>query len=152
MKESDFRYDELRTRMNMGKQEVFDPVRKKYVTLTAEEGVRQNFIRFLVSRKNVPASLLAVETSIRYNRLSKRCDIVVFSRNGKPVLIVECKAREIKIDQLVFQQVAMYNFTLKVKYLVVTNGSETFTCMVDHEKGSFQFLDEVPDFEELNRE
>jgi type I site-specific restriction-modification system R (restriction) subunit len=111
--------------------------------------VRQHFLQFLVIQKKVPPALIAVETSIKYNRLSKRCDVVVFDRNGQPVLIVECKAPEIEISQDVFHQVAMYNMTLKVKYLVVTNGLDHYTCMVDHEKGSFQFLKDIPDFDEM---
>lgn len=142
---------ELRIRDRDGKHEVFDPVRKKHVSLSAEEWVRQHFLHFLINQKRVPPSLIAVETSIKYNRLSKRCDVVVYNRSGQPVLIVECKAPEIEISQDVFHQVAMYNMTLKVRYLVVTNGLDHYTCVVDHEKGSFHFLKDVPDFDEMNR-
>jgi hypothetical protein len=142
---------ELRIRINKEKREVFDPVRKRYVILTSEEWVRQHFLHFLLTRKKVPPSLIAVEASIKYNHLAKRCDVVVYNRKGIPVLIVECKSPEIEINQDVFQQVAMYNLTLKVKYLVVTNGLDHYTCVVDHEKGSFQFIEEIPDFEEMTR-
>lgn len=142
---------ELRIRINKGKREVFDVVRKKHVSLTAEEWVRQHFLHFLIIQKKVPPSLIAIETSIKYNRLAKRCDIVVYNRNGQPVLIVECKAPEIEISQDVFHQVAMYNMTLKVRYLVVTNGLDHYSCAIDHEKRSFQFLKDVPDFDEMNR-
>jgi type I site-specific restriction-modification system R (restriction) subunit len=141
----------LRTRINKGKREVFDVVRKKHVSLTAEEWVRQHFLHFLILQKKVPPSLIAVETSIKYNRLSKRCDIVVYDRNGQPVLIVECKAPEIVISQDIFHQVAMYNMTLKVRYLVVTNGLDHYSCAIDHETKSFHFLRDIPDFDELNR-
>jgi type I site-specific restriction-modification system R (restriction) subunit len=143
---------ELRIRDHNGKHEVFDPVRKRYVSLSAEEWVRQHFLHFLIIRKNVPPSLIAVETSIKYNHLSKRCDVVVYDRNGQPVLIVECKAPEIEISQDVFHQIAMYNMTLKVRYLVVTNGLDHYTCVINHEKKSFQFLKDIPDFDEMNRE
>jgi hypothetical protein len=143
---------ELRIRINKGKREVFDVVRKKHVSLTSEEWVRQHFLHFLIIRKKVPPSLIAIETSIKYNRLSKRCDMVVYNRNGQPVLIVECKAPEIEISQDVFHQVAMYNMTLKVKYLVVTNGLDHYSCAIDHETKSFKFLKDVPDFDEMNLE
>jgi hypothetical protein len=142
---------ELQKRKIEGREEVFDPVRKKYVALTPEEWVRQYFLQYLIGLKNFPPSLLAVETSIKYNKLSKRCDIVAFSRKGKPLLIVECKAPEVEIDQDVFQQIAMYNFTLKVRYLVVTNGSTSYICLVDHETGVISFLQELPDFDTMNR-
>jgi hypothetical protein len=137
---------DLQVRRVEGREEVFDPVRKKYVALTPEEWVRQHFLQFLIVMKNFPPSLLSVESTIRYNKLSKRCDIVAFSASGKPILIVECKAPEIVIGQDVFQQIAMYNFTLKVRYLVVTNGMESYICIVDHEKGMISFLEDLPDF------
>jgi hypothetical protein len=150
MKELNLPGIDLRIRNREGKQEVFDQVRKKYVRLTEEEWVRQHFLHFLIIQKNVPPSLIAVETTIRYNNLTKRCDIVVYNRNGKPVLVVECKAPEIAISQDVFNQVAMYNMTLKVKFLVVTNGMEHYSCEIDHEKVSFRFLNDIPDFNEMN--
>lgn len=140
----------LKIRSSDGREEVFDVVRKKYVKLTAEEWVRQHFLHFLISQKKVPLSLIVVETSIKYNNLSKRCDIVVYNRRGKPALIVECKAPGVEISEGVFHQVAMYNMTLKVPYIAVTNGIEHYSCRIDFEKGSYRFLKDIPDFEELD--
>jgi type I site-specific restriction endonuclease len=103
-----------------------------------------------MTEKKVPASLLAVESSIKYNMLSKRCDIVVYGTKGRPLLIVECKAPSVEVGGAVFQQVAMYNFSLKVRYLVVTNGNRTFACEVDHETGAVKFLEDIPDYEVMN--
>ena len=136
----------LRIRRSGDKTEVFDVIRKRFVKLTSEEWVRQHFIHYLISQKQVPASLIGVETSIKYNQLSKRCDIVVFTNTGKPVLIVECKAPEVLISQEVFNQVALYNMTLMVNYLVVTNGIDHFVSYIDHQKRSFTFLKEIPDY------
>ena len=140
---------EFRIRDSGGKKEIFDGIRKKFIALTPEEWVRQHFIAFLVSGKNVPASLIGVEVSLKLNRLQKRGDIVVYSKSGKPCLIVECKAPGIRITQDVFEQVARYNMKLNVNYLVVTNGMEHYACYIDHEKSEFRFLKEIPDFREL---
>ena len=80
----------------------------------------------------------------------KRADIAAFGTKGQPLLIVECKASSVKINQKVFDQVARYNLALKVKYLVVTNGLEHYVCQIDFEKNSYAFLEEIPDFEEVN--
>jgi hypothetical protein len=141
---------EPRIRISKGRQEIFDPVRKKHVRLTPEEWVRQHFLHFLIDRKKVPASLIAVETSVKYNQLAKRCDIVVFDRKGRPVLIVECKAPEVAITPGVFRQVAMYNLPLMVRFLVMTNGIDHYSCSIDYEKGSFRFIEDVPDFETID--
>ena len=129
-----------------GKQSfIFDIIRKKFVVLTPEEQVRQHWIHYLVEEKKYPRSLIAIEMSIALNQLAKRCDIVVCDRDGLPCLIVECKAPEVKITQKVFDQVARYNLTLRVKYLVVSNGSEHHCSEIDFEKSSYRFLKALPE-------
>ena len=77
---------------------IFDFIRRKFVILTPEEWVRQNFLKYLVDEKKYPASLIAVEMEFKLNNLSKRSDAVVYNKLGKPFLIVECKASSVKID------------------------------------------------------
>jgi len=134
-----------------GRTQIFDGVRKKYVTLTPEEWVRQHFVEYLVHEKDVPRSLIAVEMPLKYHKLNKRSDIVVYSKSGAPALIVECKAPHIKINQNVFDQIARYNLALQVPYLVVTNGMEHFCCLIDREVRNYRFLDFLPDYEQINR-
>jgi hypothetical protein len=140
---------ELRIRNNLGKQEVFDTIRKKFVVLTPEEWVRQHFIHYLTGDRNVPQSLIAVEASLHYHRLKKRCDILVYGRDGAPCLIVECKSPEVPVTQAVFDQAAMYNKELRVPYLAVTNGMVHFACYIDHGSGKIIFLKEIPIYDEM---
>jgi type I site-specific restriction endonuclease len=140
---------ELRIRDNLGKQEVFDSIRKKFVVLTPEEWVRQHFIHYLTSQRNVPGSLIAVEASVHYHRLKKRSDILVYGRDGVPCLIVECKAPDVLVTQAVFDQVAMYNRELRVPYLAVTNGLVHFACHIDHTSGKIVFLKEIPIYDQM---
>jgi len=125
---------------------IFDFIRKKYVLLTPEEWVRQNFLKYLVEEKKYPASLIAVEKEFKLNKLSKRSDVVVYNRLGQPFLIVECKATTVKIDQKVFDQIARYNMKLNVEYLVVTNGLEHYCCKIDLENQNYCFLKDFPEF------
>lgn len=132
---------------HMGEQpQIFDAIRKRFVALTPEEWVRQHWLRYLVEEKKYPRSLVAVEMSLKLNKLSKRCDIVVFGRNGLPQLIVECKAAEVKLSQKVFDQIARYNLALKVSYLVVSNGWKHYCCAIDAGKGSYHFMEALPDW------
>ena len=128
---------------------IFDPIRKKYVALTPEEWVRQHFINFLLSEKNVPAGLVIFEKKITMNTMSRRPDILVHNKKGKPVMIVECKAPEVKISQDTFDQIARYNSVIKAPYLVVTNGLQHYCCRMDHLNDSYQFLEDIPDYEEI---
>jgi len=127
--------------------QIFDSIRKKYVVLTPEEWVRQNFLQFLIQQKNYPASLIAVEAGLKYNQLQKRMDVLVYDKQGTPHLMVECKAPEVKINQDVFDQIARYNMVFKVKYLVVTNGMHHFCCLMDYTNNAYQYLEQIPVFE-----
>ena len=104
------------------KTHIFDVVRKKYLLLTPEEWVRQNFIHYLNKEKKYPLGLMGVEQMVKYNSLKTRADIVLYNIDGNPNIIVECKAPEVKITQDTFYQIAKYNSQLKVQYLIVTNG------------------------------
>lgn len=130
--------------------QIFDPIRRKYVRLSPEEWVRQHFINFLIRVKHVPPNLLAVEMQLDLNGLTKRCDLVVYSRNMKPILLVECKAPEVSITQDTFDQIARYNLVLDVALLSVTNGLSHFYCTMDHRKKSYRFIEDLPLYEALS--
>jgi hypothetical protein len=132
-----------------GKEKIFDVVRKKYISLTPEEWVRQNMIAFLVNIKLVPSSLIGVEKQLLLNGLIKRFDIAVFNRSGLPVLLVECKAPSISITEKTFDQAARYNMQLKVNYFVITNGIDHYCCRIDYVNSSYVFIEEIPMFSEL---
>jgi type I site-specific restriction-modification system R (restriction) subunit len=137
---------QLRTRTDKGKNMVFDPVRKKYVVLTPEERVRQHFIQYLIHEKKYPLTLMAVEKQIAVNRQMRRFDLLIYNRNGRPLLIAEFKAPEVKITQETFDQVVRYNMTLRVENVVVSNGMQHFSCAIDYDNNSYRFLPEVPDY------
>jgi len=134
----------LKTKLVEGTTQVFDAVRKKYLVLTPEEWVRQHFIHYLYKEKKYPLGLMGVELMVKYNGMQTRADIVLYNADGKPNVIVECKAPKVKITQDAFNQIAKYNFKLKVNFLVVTNGIQHFCCAMDYENNKITFLEEVP--------
>ncbi len=129
--------------------QIFDRIRKKFVALTPEEWVRQHVVNYLIEHKNFPASRIAIESSLKYNQLLRRPDIVYYDNDLKPTLIVECKATDVKISQTTFDQIARYNMPLRVNYLLVTNGIKHFCCRMEYEKEEVIFLKELPDFSQL---
>ena len=132
-----------------GKEMIFDPIRKKMVSLTPEEWVRQNMIAYLMAVKLVPASLVGVEKRLLLNGLVKRFDLAVFNRSGIPVLLVECKAPSVEITEKVFDQAARYNMQLKVNYFIITNGMHHFCCRINYTHSTYIFIEEIPTFAEL---
>ena len=115
-----------------GQEFIFDSFRKKWVVLTPEEWVRQNFLQYLITVKKYPASLIAIEKEIKLGELKKRFDIVVYDKNSQPWMIVECKEMNVELNQQVLDQVLRYNITMQVPYLVITNGSYCMAFQCDN--------------------
>jgi predicted type IV restriction endonuclease len=130
-------------------REIFDPIRKKYVALTPEEWVRQQLVHFLITEQHVPLSLIGVEVVVPFNKRSLRADVVVYGRYGQPLLLAECKAGDVKITSKTFMQIAGYNLTLHVPWLIVSNGVQFYCCMFNAVTGQYDFVDKVPTYEEI---
>lgn len=132
-----------------GRLMVFDRLRKKHVALTPEEWVRQHFINYLITEKEYPQSLIANEMEVILNGQRKRCDSVVFNKEGNPIVIVEYKAPEVNITQKVFDQIARYNIVLRVQYLIVSNGLDHYCCKVDYTQQQIEYLETIPNYTNL---
>lgn len=142
---------ELRFSRGSGVLKIFDSLRKKYVVLTPEEYVRQNFTAWLRSCLNYPSSLMANEIGIDLNGMRKRCDTVIFNSDGSPLMIIEYKAPNVVISQQVFDQIVRYNMVLKASYLTVTNGLDHYCCRVDYSERSYRFIPQVPEYSMIKK-
>lgn len=142
------KYD-FRIKTEENKKFIFDEIRKKYVSLTPEEWVRQNFLKYLTTEKNYPNSLIAVEKQINLNNLSKRCDAVVYNNSAIPKIIIELKSPNVNISKTTFEQISIYNFKLKVDFLIISNGLQHFCCKVDYKNFKTDFLSEIPDYKQI---
>lgn len=128
-------------KMETGKEYIFDVMRKRWVLLTPEEWVRQNFLQYMVQVKKYPASLIAIEKEIELADLKKRFDIVLY-KNAQPWMIVECKETAVALDRKVLDQVLRYNMSLKLPYMVITNGSYCYAFAVVESK--LEEINELP--------
>jgi hypothetical protein len=126
-----------------GKEFIFDTLRKKWLVLTPEEWVRQNFIQYLIKTKKYPSALIAVEKEIQLGEMKKRFDVLVYDKDHKPLMMIECKAAEIKLDENVLEQALRYNIGVPVQYIVITNGKATYAW--EKENGHLQLLNEIPE-------
>ncbi|MEQ8325227.1 MAG: type I restriction enzyme HsdR N-terminal domain-containing protein [Vicingaceae bacterium] len=132
-----------------GKIRVFDQFRKKFVILTPEEWVRQNFLHYLIEHLGYPAGLISVERLLRSASMSFRTDAVVFNRMTQPIMLLEFKAVSVILDKKTLFQIAKYNRELEVPYLIVSNGMEHFCLELDRKLGQFSFVDEIKSWSEL---
>lgn len=134
---------------NDGQLTLFDEIRKKHLIITPEEWVRQHFVQYLINQKKYPKTLIKLEGGLRLHGMAKRTDIVVFDKTGDKILMIECKAPAVNIDQKVFDQIARYNMTHKISLLAVSNGLKHYYCRIDFEKQAYKFIPELPAYDEL---
>ncbi len=134
-----------------GKDEIFDEFRMKYIALTPEEWVRQNFMRYLKEEKEYPPALIAIEKGIIVNRMKKRFDAVIHNRDGKPIMLIEFKSPDVKISQKVMEQISRYNLNLNVNYLIISKGLMHYCCYIDKKTNDIIFLNDIPQFFELTQ-
>ena len=139
-------YTDLQVRESDNRREVLDPVRRRWVALTPEEEVRQQTIRMLHDRYGYPLELMQVEGAITVNGLSRRCDIVVYTPMGQPLIIVECKRPDVPITQRVCDQACRYNTVLQVPLLLLTNSRQQVVAEVDFEHRAIRQLPELPHY------
>ena len=128
---------------------IFDILRRRYVSLTPEEWVRQHFIHFLTEHKGYPTALLANEISMNIGNKQLRADSVLYDRTLRPRMIIEYKAPTVAITQKVFDQITIYNMLLHVDYLVVSNGLQHYFCHMNYEDHTYEFLQDIPQYNEL---
>ena len=126
---------------------VWDPLRKKEVALTPEERVRQWCISVLAQQMQVPMHMMMSEVGFRLAGKQLRADILVYDRNARPLVVVECKRPDVALTQEVLDQAIRYNIVLDVRYMIITNGAKTFICRKQDE--GFVFIDKVPTYNEM---
>ena len=139
----------FRMSQKKGKTYIFDALRRKEVVLTPEEWVRQHFVRFLITDRSYPSARLAHEVSIHLNATSKRCDTVVYDDYLNPLVIIEFKSPDVPINLAVFHQITRYNATLRVPYLMLSNGLTHYCCHIDYQTQQSVFLEEIPSYSQL---
>jgi hypothetical protein len=139
----DFSNIQLRLRQADGKTSVFDRIRKKWIILTPEEHVRQYMIGHLTDILQYPASLIAVEKTILVGNLSKRFDIVVYNRDHRPWMLVECKAPEVPVSEKTLHQLLNYQRTIQSSYWLLTNGHQVL-CADARNVDDIKWMDSLP--------
>lgn len=132
---------DFRLKMVDNKDMIFCTIRKQWLVLTPEEWVRQNFAQVLLQSQKVPSAFMAMEKELMLGDVKKRFDILVYDRNHKPWLMVECKSPEIQLDDKVLHQILRYNQQMQVSFIVTTNGSFTKCYQL---KPRFEIMDLLP--------
>jgi hypothetical protein len=132
----------FRVKKENDREWLFDPIRKKWLVLTPEEWVRQNFMQYLTQVMNYPSTLVALEKEIRLGELKKRFDILVYNKDHQPWMIVECKGTDIKLTDETLRQALRYNISMPARFLVITNGHYSFGW--EKKEGQLVAIEQLP--------
>lgn len=138
-----------RLEQRQGKPYVWDEWRNKMVRLTPEEWVRQHLMHYLVEHLGYPKQLLGTEIGLKVGTMSKRADALLYDRQLRPQMLIECKAPEVRLSDEVLMQAIRYNMALSVPYLLLSNGLEHVVYHIDYTEQSYHNLSEIPNYRQL---
>ncbi len=131
-------------------REIFDAISQRYVALTPEEWVRQHLVQYLVQNKGAPIGLIRREAPLVVNGKARRADVVVYDRQMKPIIVAECKAPSVALDQSAFDQVGVYNKKLRARFIVLTNGIDHYVSQINYVRRTFHYVDDIPPYNAIS--
>ena len=126
---------------------VWDPLRRIEIAATPEEQVRQWFISELRNTFHVPVDLMMSEVGFKFGSKQYRADILVYDRQARPLCVVECKRASVEISPAVVDQAMRYNAVLSVRYIILTNGNNTY--LYTRKGDRFVQMDHIPVYDEM---
>ena len=133
---------QIKITKQLNKPFIYDEIRKKYVSLTPEEWVRQHILNYLINHKKLSKSLIAVERKLTYLNSFKRFDILVFNNKAKADILIVCKAPNVNLTSETALQLSLYNQQYKANIIIISNGLKHFSWKLDEnmEYQSFSFF------------
>ena len=141
---------EIITKNNQEK--IFDPIRKRFFKVKPEELVRQHLISYLIENLQVPKNLICVEEHLSHYGIdsNERADIIINYEEDTtkyPLVVIECKAPEIFLNDKAREQMFGYAEKLGNNYCWLTNGEENYFYYLD-EDGYIE-IGELPNYCEM---
>lgn len=133
----------IKISQSAGKKYLYGVIRKKLLVLQPEELVRQSWIHYLEKEHSFSLASLAVEKGVKVGETMRRYDLVYYQK-GTPIILFEFKSYKEKLTEDTCQQIAQYNLTLKVPYIVISNGVQSYVFHVDIENHIVNELTEFP--------
>ncbi len=124
-----------------GKGRIWSQVRKMWLHETPEERVRQEHLCVLVNEYGYALEQIAEEKAVAERGSSNaRADFLIWrtvqdrTNRLKPLIVVECKADNVTIDQNTYTQGSNYAQYTGAPFFVTHNNRETKYFKVDHER------------------
>jgi len=127
--------------------------RRRFVKLEPEEWVRQHWLGWLSTGLNCPLGAMSVEHSLILNGMRRRADVLCQTPEGRPLLLLECKAPEVKLSQGALDQVWRYGLALRPSppIIVLSNGLHHQAFQQNFGEAGPRAIQELPTYDELRR-
>lgn len=118
-----------------GRKALWNPVSRKPLVNRPEERVRLRFIDYLTYDCGWPLSRISVEQSLGRSHQAgqQRADIICYSREFQPRILVECKAEAVALDESAARQIASYNRQVEAPLICLTNGNRDLWYRLNHD-------------------
>lgn len=129
--------------------ECFCRVRRKWVSATAEERVRQSILGFMIDNIGYPLGRISVEVEVVRRPKVKRVDVAIHNEVGEVVMLVECKRPEVAIDSSTMNQALSYLRELGAPFIFLSNGRSHHVFHLDRVNRQLVAMDSFPSYEEL---
>ncbi|MEX2478168.1 MAG: type I restriction enzyme HsdR N-terminal domain-containing protein [Gracilimonas sp.] len=115
---------------------IWNPILKKSFVNLPEERVRLALVDYLTLEASISGSRISFESPVKLtgDKSSSRTDILCYDQDFNPLLLVECKASDIKLDEKAAIQVARYNQKVGAPFVLVSNGILDFWFEVKGDK------------------
>lgn len=115
-------------RFENGRRWLWNPARQQLLKIRPEERVRLQVMEWLQHNCGIPAHRISTELSVklqlRPSEARKRADILAYSADFMPYLLIECKAEQVTLNEKAALQIAAYNEDIRAPYMMLTNGLE----------------------------
>lgn len=123
-------------RFRDGSKRLWNPILRKTFVNLPEERVRLKLIDFLTGEAGISNSRISFESPVKLvgDKSQSRTDIICYDKDFKPLLLVECKAPDIKLDVKAAIQVARYNQKVGAPFVLVSNGIVDFWFEIEGDK------------------
>jgi len=107
-----------------GERKLWNPVSRKTFVNRPEERVRLRLVDYLIHQAGWSKNRISFELPVRLNRKNStlRADLVCYTKEIQPMLLVECKAEQVPLNESVATQIAEYAQHVKTPWWLVTNG------------------------------
>lgn len=129
-----------------GNRLLFNPVLKKRAKNRPEERVRLRWVEYLLHQTKVKKSRIGFEAPVRLKQEPNkvRADLVLYSDDLSPEILIECKAETIPLTAATAEQAARYNTELKASMICLTNGVSDYWFKTDGSRSESPIAETAP--------